>query len=66
MTFAYVLIFGTVMLFAVSVVWVFVWAIRNRQFEDFQRGATSIFEPDDRPGKLTDSFPDDDKTRFVD
>ncbi len=58
MTYAYLLIFGTIALLSVSVVAVFVWAIRTGQFSDFQRGATSIFDDDEPLGEITDWFPD--------
>lgn len=66
MTAVYVIIFGTVVLLGVSVVAVFLWAIRTRQFESFEKGATSIFDPDDVPGTMTDLFPDEKGDRHVD
>jgi cbb3-type cytochrome oxidase maturation protein len=54
---AYILIFGFVILLGLSVVGGFVWAARTGQFHDFQRGATSIFDPDEPLGRPTDHFP---------
>ena len=58
MTLAYILIFGTIALLSITVVIVFVWAIRTGQFADFQQGATSIFDDDEPLGEMTDWFPD--------
>ncbi len=57
MTVAYIIIFGTIGLLGASVLAVFVWAIRSGQFENFQQGATSIFDPDEPIGEITDRFP---------
>ena len=58
MTFAYLLIFGTIVLLSITVVVLFAWAIRSGQFADFQQGATSIFDDDEPLGEMTDWFPD--------
>lgn len=33
------------------------WAFRDGQFENFDRGAASIFGPDEPVGEPTDAFP---------
>ena len=33
------------------------WAARNRQLENLQKGAESIFDEDEPIGEMTDSFP---------
>jgi len=58
MTFAYLLIFGTIGLLSITVVVLFAWAIRSGQFADFQQGATSIFDDDEPLGEMTDWFPE--------
>ena len=58
MTFAYILIFGTIALLSITVVVVFAWAISSGQFADFQHGATSIFDDDEPLDEMTDWFPD--------
>lgn len=57
MSFAFVLIFGTIALLSISVVIVFAWAVRTGQFSDFQHGATSIFDDNEPVGEMTDWFP---------
>ena len=58
MTLAFVIIFGTVAALGLTVLWAFTWAIRTGQLENFQRGATSIFDSDEPLGRVTDQFPD--------
>lgn len=58
MTWTFVIIFSTVAALGATVLWAFTWAIRTGQFEDFQRGATSIFDADEPLGQMTDRFPD--------
>lgn len=57
MMLVYTVIFGTIVLLGITVVVAFVWAIGNGQLRDFQRGATSIFDPDEPVGMWTDGFP---------
>jgi cbb3-type cytochrome oxidase maturation protein len=57
MTLAYLVIGASFVLFALSVVLALAWALRNGQMEDFQRGATAIFDPDEPIGATTDAFP---------
>ena len=57
MTWAFVIIFGTVAALGATVLWAFTWAIRTGQLEDFQQGATSIFDADEPLGHVTDRFP---------
>lgn len=58
MNLVYVVVFGTVLLMGISAVWAFVWAVKTGQFRNFQKGAVSIFDPDEPQGKVTDHFPD--------
>lgn len=58
----YLLVFGILAVFGVMVVWALWWAIRGGQFSDFQKGATSIFDPDEPLGTRTDAFPDQQQT----
>jgi len=57
MTVAYLVIFASFLLFALSVVLALSWALRNGQMKNFGRGATAIFDPDEPIGTVTDSFP---------
>ncbi len=57
MTLAYVVIGLSFVLFGGSAVWALAWAFRKGQLENFQRGASSIFDDDEPPGRFTDSFP---------
>ena len=58
MTAYYVLVFGVLTCFFGSVIWALHWSIRHGQFSNFQKGARSIFDDDERMGELTDWFPD--------
>ena len=59
----YVVIFGTVVLLGLTVVILFGWAIKSGQLRDFERGATTIFDPDEPQGEETDWFPDQSSPR---
>ena len=58
-TVAYSLIFGLLAGMALSVMYALYWAIRQGQFSNFNRGATSIFDDDEPIGFRTDAFPDE-------
>lgn len=44
--------------FAATAVFGLVWAIRRGHVQDFQRGATSIFDDEEPMGEVSDRFPD--------
>lgn len=46
-------------LFFASAVYAFAWARRQRQFNDFDKGARAVFDDEEPEGTLTDSFPSD-------
>lgn len=48
---------GSIILFGGAAVMALGWAFRSGQFDNFQRGALSIFGPDEPVGEPTDSFP---------
>jgi cbb3-type cytochrome oxidase maturation protein len=48
---------GSIVLFGGAAALAFGWALRNGQFENFERGARSIFGPDEPVGEPTDAFP---------
>ncbi len=48
---------GSIILFGGAAVLALGWAFRTGQFDNFQRGALSIFGPDEPVGEPTDSFP---------
>jgi cbb3-type cytochrome oxidase maturation protein len=50
-------VIGSVTLFGGAAVLALGWAFRSGQFEDFQRGAVSIFDADEPVGEMTDGFP---------
>ena len=50
-------VIGSIVLFGGAVVLAMGWAFRTGQFENFDRGARSIFGPDEPVGEPTDSFP---------
>ncbi len=50
-------IVGAVVLFGAATVLAMGWAVRAGQFENFDRGARSIFGPDEPVGEPTDAFP---------
>ena len=57
MTFAYVLMWGCMIVFGASAVWALVWAIRSGEFNNLAEGAASIFDDEEPIGRMTDSFP---------
>jgi len=44
-------------LFFASAIYALFWAVRNKQFQDFDRGARTIFSEDEPEGTHTDYFP---------
>ena len=63
MTFDEFLMYGTmlgsILFFGGAAILGLSWAIRDGQFENFDRGARSIFDPDEPIGESTDHFPDE-------
>jgi hypothetical protein len=59
MKLAYLLIWGSMIVFGASAVWALVSAIQKGEMRDFHEGARSIFDSDEPVGKLTDAFPDE-------
>ena len=47
----------SVLMFGAATALALAWAFRNGQLENFHRGATSIFDPDEPVGEVTDRFP---------
>ncbi len=54
----FVSVVGSIVLFGGAAVLALGWAFKNGQFENFDRGAKSIFGPDEPVGEPTDAFPD--------
>jgi len=52
-----IVLVGLGVLFFVSAVAAFLWAIRTRQFEKLEKGATVIFDAEEPEGSQTDFFP---------
>ncbi len=52
---------GSLLFFGGGAILALSWAIKDGQFENFDRGAKSIFAPDEPIGEPTDWFPDNNK-----
>lgn len=50
-------VIGSMVLFGGAAVLALGWAFKHRQFENFDRGARSIFDADEPVGAPTDAFP---------
>ena len=50
-------IWAFMFLLSLSAVAAFIWAIRTNQFQNFQKGAQSIFDEEEPIGEMTDGFP---------
>ena len=50
---------GSILFFGSGAILAFAWAMKNGQFENFDRGARSIFDLDEPIGQRTDAFPDE-------
>lgn len=59
----YAVLIGSVVFFGGAAVLALSWAVRDGQFENFERSARTIFDPDEPVGRLTDRFPDGDSER---
>ena len=58
MTFAYILMWGCMLVFGASAVWALVWAIKSGEFNNLEQGAASIFDHEEPIGVVTDAFPE--------
>ena len=54
----YAVLIGSIVVFGGAAVLALAWAVRDGQFENFERSARSIFDPDEPIGQITDRFPD--------
>jgi len=54
----YTVLIGSIVIFGGAAVLALAWAVRDGQFQNFDRGARSIFDPDEPVGAGTDRFPD--------
>src|SRR5262245_27990584 len=54
----YAVLFGSVIVFGGAAVLALAWAVRDGQFQNFDRGARSIFDPAEPIGEITDQFPE--------
>ncbi|MDE2506499.1 MAG: cbb3-type cytochrome oxidase assembly protein CcoS [Planctomycetota bacterium] len=57
MSTTYVVLGISALMFGATAVLALAWALRKGQLENFQRGATSIFDADEPVGRPTDFFP---------
>lgn len=53
-------VIGSIAFFGAAAVLALSWAVRSGQFDNFQAGAESIFDPDEPIGEPTDFFPSED------
>ncbi len=53
----YAVLLGSIVILGGAAVLALAWAVRDGQFENFERNARSIFDPDEPVGELTDRFP---------
>ena len=58
MSTTYIVLGISAVMFGGTAVLALAWALRKGQLENFQRGATSIFDADEPVGRVTDSFPE--------
>jgi len=54
----YAVLFGSVVFFGGAAVLALAWAVRDGQFQNFERSSRTIFDPHEPVGQLTDRFPD--------
>ena len=54
----YAVLLGSVFVFGGVAVLALSWAVRDGQFQNFERSARSIFDPAEPIGESTDAFPD--------
>jgi nitrogen fixation-related uncharacterized protein len=58
MTWTYLFIWGSWIIFGATTVWALAWAINSGQFSKIQKGARSIFDDEEPVDEMTDFFPD--------
>ena len=59
----YAVLFGSVVFFGGAAILALAWAVRDGQFQNFDRSAKTIFDPDEPIGLATDRFTDIAETR---
>jgi len=60
----YAVLLGSIVLFGGAAILALSWAVRDGQFQNFERGAKTIFDPDEPIGEITDCFPDCETSRL--
>ncbi len=63
MTLSYFTMAASAVLLGASAIVALAWALRRGQMDDFQRGATSIFDADEPVGRRTEGHPGPDPQR---
>jgi cbb3-type cytochrome oxidase maturation protein len=53
----YAVLIGSIVILGGATILALAWAVRDGQFQNFERNARSIFDPDEPVGQLTDRFP---------
>jgi cbb3-type cytochrome oxidase maturation protein len=54
----YVILIASIFIFGGAAILALAWAVRDGQFENFERSARSIFDPAEPVGEMTDRFPE--------
>lgn len=57
------MIFTFMIVLGASAIYGLYWAAKNGQFQRLDDASKSIFDKDEKIGQVTDSFPDDGKTK---
>lgn len=57
MNLIYILIWGTWVIFGISVVWALSWAVDRGHLSDVEQAGRSIFDEEEPVGEMTDFFP---------
>ncbi len=53
----FAVVIGSIVVFGTATILALGWAFRDGQFDNLDRGAASIFGPDEPIGEVTDAFP---------
>jgi cbb3-type cytochrome oxidase maturation protein len=53
-----IVLLGSIVFFGGAAVLALAWAVRDGQFQNFERSAKTIFDPAEPIGEMTDYFPD--------
>ncbi len=57
MTLIYIIIWGSWIVFGISVIWALSWAVDRGHLSDVEEAGRSIFDEEEPIGEMTDFFP---------